>query len=512
MADGSFNRAELVEAIRVGLGPEPCAIDTSTAHTLAETFVKRYELRPDLFAHEVCGIAFDDWQVSVAFDVAGGVRLIAIRSCHNVGKSTVLAIIALWFLLTRYRCKVVMTAPSAGQLFDALYAETKSALKRCPQEIQDSFEVKADRIELKAAPEDVFLTVRTSSKDRPEALQGIHSDNVLLIADEGSGIHDEVFKASSGSTAGVNCTLVIAGNPTRLLGRFARAFNDREYKYLYKRYHVSKHKDESIPDGTIHYVSNRITDEYENDIIKEHGADSDEYAIRILGDFPGGDKDAYIPASLVVAAMQRDIAVPPRAKKIWTVDPARYGSDKTAKSERVGPVTTSTVSRSKLNTMQVVGWIKAEYDELPPSERPVEILVDVIGLGAGIVDRLEELELPVRAVNVAESPSNPQLKCMRLRDEIYKRLKDELIAGTTKLPEDDELLKDLTCFGYSYSSDGRLKIESKEELRKRGEPSPDKGDAVAMGTLIDEVAAVAANSNGVKGWGKPIVRNINATV
>lgn len=512
MADGSANRAEIVESVRVGLGPEPVAIDTTNASTLADTFVKRYEYRPDLFAHEVCGIDLDDWQQSVAFDVAAGVRLIAIRSCHNVGKSTILAIIALWFLLTRYRCKVVMTAPSAGQLFDALYAETKSSLKRCPQEIQDAFEVKADRIELKAAPEDVFLTVRTSSKDRPEALQGIHSDNVLLIADEGSGIHDEVYKASSGSTAGVNCTFVMAGNPTRLLGRFARAFNDRDYKHLYKRYHVSKKKDESIPDGTLHFVSNRITDEYENDIIKEHGLDSDEYAIRVLGDFPGGDRDAFISASLVVAAMQRDIQVPPRARKIWMVDPARYGDDRTARSERVGPVTTKVVSKPKLNTMQVVGWIKSDWDALAPHERPEQILVDVIGIGAGVVDRLEELELPVYAVNVSESPSNPSHKCMRLRDEIYKRLKDELVAGTTKLPEDDELLKDLTCFGYSYSSDGRLKIESKEELRKRGEKSPDKGDSVAMGSLIDDIAAVAADSKGTKGWGKPIVRNVNATV
>ncbi len=531
-----IERNALVIAIVLGLAPPPVELDHSAPEKLAATFIERYYNRPDLFSIEICGQPLDDWQESVGFDVAGGVRNIAIRSCHGVGKSTTLGTIGPWFLLTRFRCKVVMTAPSAGQLFDALYAETKSILKRCPQAIQDIFDVKADRIEFKAAAEDVFLSVRTSTKDKPEALQGIHSDHVLILVDEASGVPEEVFKAAAGSLSSENVTLILVGNPTRLLGKFAKAFNDRELKKRFKRYHIGKYvhpdaelcktameraemlRESSVKhfvgmDGTLHYASQRITSSFEQDIIAEHGLDSDEYKIRVLGDFPGTDRNSFISADLVIAAMNRDIQVPPKGRKIWIIDPARYGDDGTAKSERVGPVYTKVERRRQLNTMEVAGWVKAEWDELPIDERPEEILIDVIGIGAGVADRLTELELPVREINVSESPSTPLSKCMRLRDEIYKNLKTELQENRIVLPEDDELLEDLTCFGYTYSSDGRLKIESKQELKKRGLKSPDKGDSVAMGTLIDDAAIHGGTGEGKKrSWGTPIKRGLRPTV
>lgn len=506
------DRQRLIDEVRMGVAEPPPVIDESTSETLAATFVERYGMRPDLFASEILGLDLDSFQTDVALDVASGERQIAVRSAHGVGKSTTLAVIALWFLLFRYRCKVVMTAPTSGQLFDSLLAETKSLMRRCPDAVRSAFEVKSDRIEFIGQNEDVFLTAVTSSKDRPEALSGRHSDNVLLIADEASGVPDAVFNAAGGSMSGDNRVMIMTGNPTRLIGRFAKAFNDRNYREKWKRYHVGYKVEEAVSsDGCRHYASKRITDEYAESVAAEHGVDSNEYAVRVRGDFPGADLDSYIAASLVISAMQRDIDTPLAAKKVWACDPARYGADSTSIGERRGPVVTWITRRKNLDTMQVAGWVKALYDEQPEGGKPVAILIDVIGIGAGVYDRLREQGLPVAAVNVAESPIDPSAKCMRLRDELYKRLRDWLKSMMAKLPVDDDLLADLTKLRYTYSSDGRLKIESKEELRSRGEASPDKGDVAAMLTLYDDYK-MHSESDSYRNWSTPIERGLRVTV
>lgn len=504
-----LQRSEIVNRIRLGFEPEPPPIDYSTPERLVETFVQRYYFRTDLYACEMLGITLDDWQTEVGLDVDEGVRLITVRACHNVGKSTDLAVIASKFLLTRWRCKIVMTAPSAGQLYDALFAELKSLLRNLPEAVQSAFNVKSDRIELVATPEDAFISIRTSSKDRPEALQGVHSDFVLLLPDEASGIPDEVFNAAGGSLAGENCTMLMTGNPTRLIGRFANSHLKRGYREMYKRYHISKHPYEGPDDGALHFVSKRITDAYEQEVIAEHGRNSDQYRIRVLGDFPSGDLDSYISAELVREAMERDMVAHYSAKRCWAVDPARYGNDGTALGEMHGRVVTHIERKRGLDTMQVAGWIKNKWDETPVPERPKYIFVDTIGIGSGVADRLRELGLPVRDVNVSESASTIG-KHMRLRDELWSRVKLALQEKKIKLPEDDELLEDLISPRYSYSSDGRLKIESKEEMRKRGLSSPDKGDVLCMLMLESDIELHGSPGN--TDWNKALNRNLQATL
>jgi hypothetical protein len=100
---------------------------------------------------------------------------------------------------------------------------------------------------------------------------------------------------------------------------------------------------------------------------------------------------------------------------------------------------------------------------------------------------------------------------MRLRDELYKRVKKWLASNMAKLPEDDDLLADLTRIRYSYSSDGRLKMESKEDMRNRGEASPDLADVVAM-LMLDDDYAIHTDSDTHRNWGKPLERGLNVTV
>lgn len=503
-------RKEIVERIRLDIGPEPVPLDTSTPERFVETFIERYYFRTDLYAREQFGIELDDWQKEVALDVDAGEPYISVRACHNVGKSMDLAIIASKFLLTRWRCKIVLTAPSAGQLYDALYAELKSLIKRLPPPILEAFLIKSDMIEMKETPEDAFLTLKTSSKDRPEAMQGVHSDHVLLIPDEASGIDDSVFEAASGSLAGHNCTLLMASNPTRLLGYFARSQLKRGFKEMFKRYHISKHPYTGPDDGAKHYVSTRITDQFEQAKIAEYGTtDHDQYRIRVLGEFPKGDTDSFISPGSVLAAFERKITPHDKEVRLWALDPARFGNDGSALAKRHGRLVKKPVRKTGLDTMEVAGWIKAEFDETPTNERPREILIDVIGIGAGVYDRLNELNLPVRAVNVAESPTVSN-KYMRLRDEVWGRTKDALDSKMFAFEEDEEVLQDLCAPRYKYQSDGRLQIESKQSMRSRGVPSPDKGDAVCMLFLDDYAIHGEAVSN--RNWNEPLERNLHAVL
>lgn len=468
---------EAVDAIRYGF-VEPVPLDNSSPAAFMASFLARYEYAPVLFVQEVFGETPDDWQNDVLCDVAAGERNISIRSGHGVGKSKVLSWAAIWFLFMRFRCKVVLTAPTAAQLFDALMAEIKSLFQRVPAAMRSTFEVKSDHIVHCKYPEDCFLSARTSSRDRPEALQGVHSDFVLLIADEASGVDDAVFNAAGGSMQGPNRTMMLTGNPTRLRGRFANSHRKVGYRENFRRYHIGPHN------------SPRITAQYVREVADEHGLESNEYRVRVLGEFPLTDDDSYISAAAVEAAMERNITTPKHTRPVWAVDPARFGRDRSAMGERKGPVVTWVKAYRNLDTMSLVGAIKSEYDKCEPGMEPVEILIDVIGIGAGVADRARELGLPVREINVSESAVNPLSKCMRLRDELWKNTKE--VLSKVKLPDDEDILTDLTLPGFQYSSDGRLKIESKEKIKSRGEGSPDKGDVVCMLLGAADMSAVYA--------------------
>lgn len=454
-------------------------------------FMARYRDAPTDFMTTVLQMPPDPWQQHVLEDIAAGERLVSIRSGHGVGKSTALAMLCVWFACTRFPFKVVMTAPTAPQLYDALWAETKSLFRRLPASLRPLFELKSDRIVLASAPESGFISVRTSTKERPEALAGVHSENTLLIADEASGIPESVFESAQGSMSGHNASTVLTGNPTRLNGLFYQTHHDLiDY---WKTYHVSS------------FDSPRVDQRFCEQILKTYGEKSNQYRVRVLGEFPLSEDDVLIPRSIVEAAMKRDIEAPEEGTILWACDPARFGSDKTAICERRGSVVTWIEWKQGLSTMEVAGWVKYKYDHAKTDERPDEILVDVIGVGAGVVDRLFELGLPVRGINVAESATMFS-DGAKLRDQLWLDLKIWLEAGVGKLPYDRGLLEDIVTPSYTFLSNGKLKVESKQEIRRRGQPSPDLADCVML-TFASE-PAILASGRGKVGWSKPLKRGI----
>lgn len=456
-------------------------------------FVNRYAPDPVAFVREVLGVEPDNWQVEFLTAIAEGHRRISIRSGHGVGKSTGASWAMLWYLLTRYPVKVVVTAPTSAQLYDALFAELKRWVKELPPVLNSLLEVKAERIELKASPTEAFISARTSRAEQPEALQGIHSDNVLLIADEASGVPEQVFEAAAGSMSGHNAATILLGNPVRSSGFFYDTHNRLKGEWWTRRV--------SCVD------SPRVSAAYVAEMGSRYGEESNAYRIRVLGEFPRSDDDTIIPMELLEAAQFRDVAPTKTAPMFWGLDVARFGSDSSTLCKRKGNVITEPVRRWRnLDLMQLCGAVVAEYEALPFDERPVEILVDSIGLGAGVVDRLRELKLPARGINVSESPAMGGTY-RNLRAELWHKAKAWLEKRDCKIPKDDDLVAELATVRYKFTSNGKVQVESKDEIRKRGLASPDKADAFVL-TFASDAATVQYGTSYNSPWSKPIKRNI----
>jgi len=459
-----------------------------------DDFVVEYWDDPVRFVEEVLGATPLPYQKDFLNAIARNERKISIRSGHGTGKSTSASWAMLWYLLLRFPNKVVVTAPTSGQLFDALFAELKRWISELPPQLQQMLTVKSDRVELAAAPSEAFISARTSRAETPEALAGVHSDNVLLVVDEASGVPEKVFEAAAGSMSGHNATTILLSNPTRSSGTFFESQTRMADSWWTQRW--------SCVDSPL------VSDEFVQEMRERYGEESNAFRIRVLGEFPLSDDDTIIPYHLVESAVHRDLEVHEDTPSVWGLDVARFGTDKTALCKRQGPIVTEIRAWRGLDLMQTVGRVVAEYEGLPPSAQPREILVDSIGVGAGVVDRLHEMGLPVRGVNVSETPSLKETY-MNLRTELWFKTKGWLENRSCKLPENEQLMAELTSIKYSFTSSGKMKAESKDEMRKRGLGSPDLADALCL-TMASE--ATTALSGAVMSWRRELKRNLRGIV
>ena len=477
------------ERDRQAAGPTPeqaLKIQQEMAEALS-SFIDHYRDKPVEFVERVLKAQPLDWQKEFLTEIARGTRRISVRAGHGVGKSSACAWALIWHLITKFPQKAICTAPTASQLFDALFAELKRWINEMPAPLRSMVEVFSDRIVLASAPESSFISARTSSSERPEALAGVHSEHVLLIVDEASAIPESVFESAAGSMSGHTATTILISNPTRNSGLFFRTHH--QLKDDWKTMHVS-------------CIGNRLVSEDFVDQIKAtYGESSNAFRVRVLGEFALRDDDVLISADLVDSAMCRDVAASAGEPLVYGLDVARFGDDRTVLVKRQGNVLLEIKSWSGADTMETVGRVVNEAKQ----DSPAEICVDSIGLGSGVADRLRELSLNVRDVNVSESAAlNPQ--AARLRDELWLSCKDWLGARNCRIPKDDDLRAELVSPTYNFTSTGKIKVEGKAEMKKRGLRSPDVADALCL-TFAGQAALVGGRASK---WisGKPLERRI----
>jgi hypothetical protein len=195
--------------------------------------------------------------------------------------------------------------------------------------------------------------------------------------------------------------------------------------------------------------------------------------------------DSFITSDIVLAARKtRDIE--PYGPLLIGVDPAGQGDDATAIAWRRGHCITRLERRHKLTTMEIAGLVA----KIITDDKPAKVAIDVGGLGVGVYDRLVEQGHGdvVVAVNfggkAVEPPplddaGKPSGGNANRRAELWNNMRTAL-QGRFSIPDDDALHADLTSVGYKYDSSSRLLLESKQDMKRRGMPSPDSADAVAL--------------------------------
>ena len=478
------------------VGEQSSATKAKGSGSVWDTVVASYRDRPVAFVQDLLvkgtpGFVIEDWQKRFLKAVARGERRISVRAGHGVGKSAACAWAMIWFMFSRYPVKQICTAPTQSQLFDALFSEVKKWVGELPPFMRDQVEVFSDRIELKASPENSFISARTSSAERPEAMAGVHAEHVLLICDEASAIPEAVFEAASGSMSGFTATTILISNPTRNTGLFFKTHHGLSRDWF--RLHVSC------------LDSKLVSPDFVSQIAATYGETSNAYRVRVLGEFSLHEDDTLIAAELVDSAMARDVVLDTSEPLIYGLDVARFGDDRTVLCKRQGSVMIEYRSWGGTDLMQTCGRVMHEAG----IDKPAEICIDSIGLGAGVADRLREQGLNVRDVNVSEvSALNPQAS--KLRDELWMTVRDWLAKRGCRLPKSDELRAELVGPTYAFLSNGKLKVEAKADLKRRGLRSPDVADSLCL-TFAGQGALMGGRGTS---WirGKPLLRNIRGVV
>lgn len=457
------------------------------------------------------------WQLEVLEQYNLRCRRISLRSGHRVGKTTLLAWMILHHILFYAPQKTQVTAPTEKQLYNALWAEVKKWHMKLPESRASLIEIKHDRAELVEARGISFTTCATSRAETPEALAGVHSDWVLLIADEASGVPEPVFESAVGSMAGENAMTILTGNPVRTQGLFFDTHTKLQgdgTKGTWKCFHVSCLD-----------VPGQVSDDFVQDIKLRYGENSNAFRVRVLGEFPVSDDDTVIPFDLVESSLHRDVKPVLSQPIIWGVDCARFGRDRSTLAKRQGNTLLEPIRWwIKLDTMELTGKIKVEWDSTPLSQRPAEINVDVIGIGAGVVDRLRELGLPARGINVSESPSlRDKDKYANLKAELWFRCREWFAARDCTIPESYgdisvrhggvDLVGELTKVKYRFRRGSqKLEVETKDDLRKRGMESPDGADAFVLTFASESITMSFGRDKSTMSWRKPIRRQIRGVV
>ncbi len=441
-----------------------------------------YSNHPVEFVEDIIGAKPDAAQAKILQSVADN-QMTSVRSGHGVGKSTVEAWAVIWFMLTRPFPKIPCTAPTQHQLFDILWAEISKWLRHS-QGLSSALIWTKEKLYLKDHPEEWFAVGRTAST--ADALQGFHAEHLLYIIDEAPGVSDKIFEPVLGSLSTPNAKLLMCGNPSQLSGFFYDSHHKNRANY--QTFHI---------DGR---SSSRVSPEFVQAIIQMYGEDSDVFRVRVAGEFPLQADDIFIPLSLVERSIMTEFA--PRARPLQVhigCDVARFGDDKTVIGYKVDEQVRFYKKRQGQDTMQTADDIVLLGEKLVRRYQlaePIPVKVDDGGVGGGVVDRLRQLKRnePERLWWLSVYPVifGQRIKHKYYYDSttymmaVVKKLLQPFNAdGTPKpveliLPDDGDLVAQLSGRKYFLTENSRIRVESKKEMKKRNRPSPDEADCVLL--------------------------------
>jgi hypothetical protein len=441
---------------------------------------------PDAWAHaNVPAWQSTSYQADIMHHLAHD-RRACVRGPHGLGKSGLAAICTHWFADTRDKAgidwKVVTTASVWRQLRNYLWPEIhKWGKKIITREYSTRYELLSMELKLKTG------SAFPAASDDPANIEGAHASQILYVIDEGKNVIPGTWDAIEGAMSTGDCYALAISTPGPPQGRFYEIQTKRPGTEDWWVRHVTLK--EAIDAG-------RISEAWAEQRKKQWGEYSEVYQNRVLGEFSTEDTEGVIPLSWVEQANDRweDLNESGRmgTEPLTCVSSdiaSEDGKDSTIIVLRKNMVVSEIRNLPRGDTMEATGWVKSILDATPKGAgigRPYAV-IDVIGVGAGVVDRLREQHIQVDSFNASSKSHRKdrsgELGFLNRRAEAWWRMRellDPAYGPTIALPPDDLLIGDLTAPRWENTSSGVIKIESKDDIKKRLGRSPDVGDAVVM--------------------------------
>ena len=463
--------------------------DTAFSEFLDES-IPLWRDDPVMFFREVLNFEPDEWQAQAARDLAANPK-VSIKSGQGVGKTGLEAAVFLWFVTCFPHPRIVATAPTKQQLHDVLWSEISKWMSKS-ELLSILLKWTKTYVYMVGEEKRWFGVARTATK--PENMQGFHEDNMLFIVDEASGVADPIMEAILGTLSGANNKLLLCGNPTKTSGTFYDSHTrDRA---LYKCHTVSS------------MDSTRTNKENIDSLVRKYGWDSNVVRVRVRGEFPNQEDDVFIPLSLIEQCSSKLLELDDADGMQFVslgVDVARFGDDETIIYRNYHGHCKIVRNRRGQNLMATVGDIVQEfkkiYREHPTYESKVYVQIDDTGLGGGVTDRLKEVRkeqklykmqvIPINAAEKIETDTaagkDAAERYNKLTTTMWASMRDLLDNKQIVIEDDEQTIGQLSSRKYTMASNGKLEIEPKKEMKKRGLDSPDRADALALALYLGKI-------------------------
>lgn len=395
----------------------------------------------------------------------------AVASGHGVGKSALVSWLILWAMSTHEDTIGVVTANTENQLMTKTAVQLATWYRRFIG--KDLFHLAATSLKSRDPAHDSTWRVDLIpwSEKNPEAFAGLHNagKRILLIFDEASTINDLIWTTAEGAMTDAHTEIIWCafGNPTRSSGRFFDCFHTQSRRW----------NPVSVDARQVTLANHKLHEEW----IEDYGIESDFVKVRVLGEFPKTGSAEFISSESVRQAMAREGSQQMFDPLIMGCDIGRFGDDPTVLYRRRGRdgKTLPPILLRNSDTMIVAGRIADIY----ASDRLDAIFVDSGGVGGGVCDRLNQLHIPHIAVDFGGKPDGTvtleRNKYHNKRAAMWGALREWLKTGA--IPPWKELEQELIAPQYYFQEKSNaIILESKKDMKARGQPSPNIADALAL--------------------------------
>jgi phage terminase large subunit len=460
-----------------------------------------YQDDPVGFSRNVLGVEPWEKQIEILEALKVPNARVSVRAGQKVSKSCTAAVAALWFYCSFPKARVTMTSVTSRQVDTILWRELSIRYDEARVPIGGTL-AKLARSGLKS---DDFREIVGFTAKEAEAIAGISGENQLYIVDEASGVPEQIFAAIEGNRAGGARILMIA-NPTRNEGTFYDSHTTKSD--FYTTFHISSEDSPNVKAGR-QVIKGLALREFVEEKREEWGEESAEYQVRIRGEFPRQEALKVIPLYLVADAEERWEETSGAGRLNIGADPSGEGDDLFGLAARRGAkaleikalrstdVCPDTATRDELEDAFVEAVIQFVRKHRLAHEPPPAVKVDTTG-GSGNVGGRFAAKLrtkygtpkhgtapEVEVFGVDASAKSPDARYPLMRDALWFAVRDWLRGGGALPPDrssghDKKLSPELTCPMFGLEIHDRMKVEPKDEIKKRLKRSPDRADALAL--------------------------------